>query len=133
MVCLQLGCIEKVDPKFKPGDDPFVRKLFEQHLADVGIMYKIDAEGFYTSSQENIEKMRPISNKAFSEAMQTSSLEVKPGCSFEKLLHQLDDGKVVYVVDNSREPYLVKTTTVDAKKFHIMESYVGTQAECEGR
>jgi hypothetical protein len=130
MQAFLVGCIEKTEPRFKPSDDPFVRKLFERKLMDVGISYKVDAEGFYIPTQQDIEKMRPLSNEALSEAAHSSELEVEPGCALNKLNQYLGENNVIYTIDSSRKPYLVKTTRTDAKKFSVMEHYAGAQSNC---
>lgn len=129
-IFLLAGCIQKTDPRFKPGDDPFVRKEFERYLTESGIAYTIDADGFYTAPQESIDKMRPLSDRAYRAASHTASLEVTPGCALDKLLHMLDEAKVTYILEHNRAPHLVKTTAIDAKKYRVMETYAGAQSEC---
>ncbi|MEH6473444.1 MAG: hypothetical protein V7752_19615 [Halopseudomonas sp.] len=117
-----------------PQRDPFVLKYFEHYLAEAGVKYEKNEDGYYVAPEKIIDEiMIPLGQKASKKNRRTNSLVIKSDCGLFKLKQHLNNLGVIYYVYQDDGQLLLKTTQADTRNFKIIEHYSMFDNECQKR
>lgn len=74
--------MSEVEQSFRPHEDPFVLAYFEHLLAESGIDYKKNDQGYYVAPEKIIDEVYiPLGEKAYEAGQHTTAIVIQSECS----------------------------------------------------
>ncbi len=120
-----------VDHSYSPGDDPLLRKVFEQLLAADRISYTMDAAGRYRVPSSDWDKMVKRGEQAIAQTVRTVDLFGKGPCPDDKLRVYLRATPITFVEVNEGGRTRFRATAEDSARVKMMERLASFEFECE--
>jgi hypothetical protein len=120
-----------VDQSYSPGDDPLLRKFFEQLLSQDRISYKIDEKGRYRVSSGDWDVMIRRGEEAIAKIGRTVELYGKGSCPDGKLRAYLRGTSITFVELNDGGITRFRARAEDSESVKMLEHLAEFEFDCD--
>ena len=129
-VLMSGGCVQRVNPQFKPSDDPLVCKIFERHLKAENIDFTLTSNGYYEVSERVSDRVAELSEKSNFEANGSIAIQVSDDCAKGYLIAALKKRDVVYVEEQIEGNQFLRTTPTFISSREVLSLYSKGELQC---
>jgi hypothetical protein len=127
---LILASCGKSDQPYRIGDEPLLRKVFEDALTKDGIPFSTKGDGSYVTLAPYANRIDTISAESIARMRNSSLLSIGDPCEATRMRTLLNDRHVLFAENVVNRRMVFHVTREDADRLQLVKQHASHANEC---